>query len=96
MVIQYLMKNQELETQLNSMYNEVNKLLLWKTSLKVKINEKIPDLSLAGICGYISDLNSDGFLVWDKDNNNFYRIPADYLDVVEWDMVQFNNVLKNS
>lgn len=89
----------ETEAQLNSLYKQVNRLLLWKSSLKVKINDKCPHKEIIGRVGYVSDLFPDGFTVWcKKDETNeedFFRLPAEYLDIVEWDEAHFKEVLAN-
>lgn len=95
-------KNQTLEEELNQIheqridiYSQVNKLLLWKGSLKVKINEACSNLNLIGKDGYLADMFPDGCTIFCQEDDNFYRIPADWLDIIEWDEEKFQSVLKN-
>jgi len=85
------------ETQLHDIYTQINRLLLWKSSLKVKINDKCPRKEIVGRIGYVSDLFPDGFTVWCKKDEHteedFFRLPAEFLDIVEWDQKHFDEVL---
>ena len=96
---QLVQENEELQNQLDKShddyrqaYGQVNKLLMWKSALKVKVNEACPFADIVGKEGFIGDLFPDGFTVWhikEDGESTFWRLEADWLDVVEWDMVQF-------
>lgn len=103
-------KNQQLQTELNSiteqdktMYRQINSLLLWKSSLKVQVNISCPNKDLVGKEGYLCDLFLDGWTVivygnpedlTDFSKNEFYRLDAEYLDIVEWDTQKFEHSMK--
>jgi hypothetical protein len=103
-------QNEQLQDQLNNIlqqdktiYKQVNSLLLWKGALKVRINAACPDPALVGVEGYLCDLFLDGWTVvvyGDKDNsgnwtnNEFYRLDANYLDVISWDTEKFMESMK--
>lgn len=105
-----LEKNSQLQEELDkiavqdkSIYRQINSLLLWKGSLKVRINEACPHKELVGTEGYLCDLFLDGWTVvvygnpndlTDFKNNEFYRMDAEYLDVVEWDLKKFQESMK--
>ena len=101
-------QNQELQSQLDSIekqdktiYRQINSLLLWKSSLKVRVNIACPNKDLVGKEGYLCDLFLDGWTVIvpgadpkDLTQNNFYRLDSDYLDIVEWDLKNFEESMK--
>jgi hypothetical protein len=93
----------KIQTQDKTIYRQVNSLLLWKGALKVKINESCPNKDLVGKEGYLCDLFVDGWTVvvyGDPNNpanwtsNDFYRLDANYLDVVSWDTQKFVESMK--
>lgn len=82
----------------SQVYSQVNKLLLWKSALKVKVNEQCPFKEIVGKEGYIGDLFPNGFTVWHPKPNgesDFWRLHADWLDVVEWDKTRFEQNMKD-
>jgi hypothetical protein len=81
----------KMETQSEQLYSQINKLLLWKSALKVKVNESCENKTLVGKEGYICDLFPNGFTVWCPQEDNFYRFDADYLDIIGWDDEKFKN-----
>lgn len=83
---------QKLQHQYQGMYDNVNRLLLWKSSLKVRVNEACPFPEIVGKEGYVGDLFPDGYTVvhYQEDGElDFWRLQAEYLDVVEWDNKKF-------
>lgn len=79
-------------SQQDDVYSQVNRLLLWKCALKVRVNEVCPFKDIIGKEGYLGDLFPNGWTVVHKKedgNSDFWRLDSDWLDVVLWDEDKF-------
>lgn len=96
-------ENESLKKQLEELaevsentYSQINKLLLWKSALKVKVNEACPFLNIIGKEGYVSDLFPNGFTIWhikEDGEYEFWRLEAEWLDIVRWDQEFFEKTM---